>query len=248
MRPSLKLYLVNDGVGGNQAGDVASSLAAHSMNNFFAATREGTWPDEYRALLDLTLTPPAQRLSAAIRKANKDVFEIASTRRGTRMNSTVVALHIADEGPPDSHPHASTEEEPGPHVHVAHVGDSRCYRLRDGELRLLTRDHSLRNEARVSSPGLSERQLERIPERVITRALGSKEYVEIEHTSCPAEPGDVFLLCSDGVNRMLSDDEILEGLEISDSPREAAELLVDLANDAGGRDNATALVIQFNQP
>lgn len=245
MRPSLKLYLVGDGVGGNQAGDVASSLAAHSMNNFFAATRNDGWPDEYRALLDLTLAPPAQRLSAAIRKANKDVYEIASTRRGSRMNTTVVALHISDGPPPSSRGGDAGPPVATPHVHIAHVGDSRCYQLRDGELRVLTRDHSLRNEARISSPSLSERQIERIPERVITRALGVKQHVEIEHMSFPVEPGDAFLLCSDGVNRMLSDDEILEGLEVADSPAEAAELLVDLANEAGGRDNITALVVQF---
>ena len=80
MRPDLGLYAVADGVGGRNTGEVASRLAVLSMVNFFEATQEATWPDKYRALLDLTFPPPARRLSAAIRKANEDVFSIASSR------------------------------------------------------------------------------------------------------------------------------------------------------------------------
>ena len=230
MHAHVALWIVADGVGGRKDGDVASSLATHSMSNFFEASREGAWPDEYRVLLDLTLPPPAQRLCAAIRKANHDVHEVASTRKGSaKMSTTVVALHLEPE-----------ERK----AYIAHVGDSRCYRFRAGRLEKLTRDHSLRNEARISTPSLSERELERIPERVITRALGVKPTVEIDVSIQAVAPGDVFVLCSDGVNRMINDASILEALTLADDPPEAADMLVELSNEAGGRDNSTALVVQ----
>ncbi len=231
LRPQLGLFVVADGVGGKNAGEVASCMATLSMCNFFEATETDTWPDSYRVLLDLTLSEAAKRLSAAVRKANADVWEIASRRKKQKnMNTTVVAAYV---------------EQGSMMLQLAHVGDSRCYRARDGHLDLLTHDHSLRNEARLQAPGISDRQLQRIPKNVITRALGRRDGVEIDIRSEPVVPGDVFLLCSDGVNRMLPDAQILEALQVSEDPQEAAELLVSLANEAGGIDNITALVIQF---
>ncbi len=231
LRPRLGLYLVADGVGGRNAGEVASTLTAHSMCNFFEATEDGKWPDDYKTLFDLTLQPAAQRLSAAIRKANGDVFRTAHTRTAhQRMNSTVVAAH---------RPPGSTQ------IHIGHVGDSRCYRLRDGDLEALTRDHSLRSEALLNNPTLTREALAGLSAHAITRALGSKETVEIDMRSIEVLPGDVYLLCSDGINRMLEDELILEVLQLTDDPRATAQMLVDFANDAGGRDNCTALVIRI---
>ncbi len=231
MRPKLGLYVVADGVGGLNAGEVASALTAHSMCNFFESTEQDDWPEKYRALFDLTLKPPAQRLSAAIRKANDDVYRTAHTRTAhQRMNSTVVAAHW---------PPGSTE------IHIGHVGDSRCYRLRDGEIEVLTRDHSLRAQALIDHPTITRQALAGLSAHAITRALGSKESVEIDMLTTEALAGDIFLLCSDGINRMLEDEVILEVLQLSDDPRAVAQLLIDFANDAGGRDNSTALVIRF---
>ncbi|MBW2455905.1 MAG: serine/threonine-protein phosphatase [Deltaproteobacteria bacterium] len=233
LRPRLGLYLVADGVGGRNAGEVASALTAHSMCNFFESTEDGEWPDEYKALFDLTLPPAAQRLSAAIRKANDDVYRTARTRTAhQRMNSTVVAAH---------HPPGAAQ------IHIAHVGDSRCYRLRDDELKALTRDHSLRSEALLNNPTLTKEALAGLSAHAITRALGSKETIEIAMRTAEVLPGDVYLLCSDGINRMLEDELILEVLQLTDDPRGAAQLLVDFANDAGGRDNCTALVIRIEE-
>jgi len=233
LRPRLGLYVVADGVGGRNAGEVASALTAHSMCNFFEATEDGNWPDDYKTLFDLTLKPAAQRLSAAIRKANGDVYRTARTCTAhQRMNSTVVAAHR----PPGS-----------PEIHIGHVGDSRCYRLRDGELEALTRDHSLRSEALLNNPTLTKKDLAGLSAHAITRALGSKESVEIDMRSTEVLPGDVYLLCSDGINRMLEDELIAEVLQLSDDPSTTAHMLVDFANDAGGRDNCTALVIRFEE-
>ena len=230
------LYVVADGVGGRNAGEVASALAAHSMMNFFESTAVGDWTesaraDDYRKEDDRLLEPPAQRLCAAIRKANSDVIDIASAREEHRtMNTTVVAAHI----------------EPGRYrMHVAHVGDSRCYRWRGQKLEQLTVDHSLRNEARVSNPRISEAELRAIPGNVITRAIGNQPKLQIDAQSIMARPGDVYVLCSDGIPRELDDASIIETLRVSIDPDEAAENLVGLANAHRGRDNITAVVVQF---
>jgi protein phosphatase len=230
IRSDLRLFVVADGVGGLNAGEVASSLAAHSMSNFFEATHDGTsWPDSYRALLDLTLEQGARRLCAAVRKANADVFSIANSHREHRkMKSTIVAAHLSAD--------ART-------LDVAHVGDSRCYRLRDGELELLTVDHTLRNLARLELPDISDERISQIPENMLSRALGQAEHIEIDITSHDVKPGDRYLLCSDGVTHMVDDDVIRECMSGPSPPKTAAEKLVARANQAGGRDNITALVV-----
>lgn len=230
------LYLVADGVGGHDAGEVASNMALLSMQNFFEVTGVGEkWPDSYRSLLDLTLSPAAQRLAAAVRKANADVHQMAELRSNKKnMNTTVVAAHYE-------------RRESGSVLHVAHVGDSRLYRIRDNKIQLLTRDHSLRNEAILRKPNITRQQLRKIPKNVITRALGRAATVELEIQSIALQPDDAFVLCSDGVNRMIRDVRILEAMLLVDDPHEAVGLLISLANDAGGIDNITAIVLAFNQ-
>jgi serine/threonine protein phosphatase PrpC len=231
LRPDLGLFVVADGVGGRSSGDVASKLAALSIGNFFEASRDGAWPESFRSLIDLTLTPPAQRLSAAVRKANRDVWDIASSRpEHDRMNTTVVAAH----------------HEPGSDVlHVVHVGDSRCYGLRNGKLVQLTQDHSLRNEAKQKYPTISAERLSKIPRNVLTRALGRVDTVELEIRTVSVRPGDAFMLCSDGVTTMLDDRRILEALIVAEGPQEACDLLTELSNEAGGRDNITVAALYF---
>jgi protein phosphatase len=231
IRSDLHLFVVADGVGGLNAGEVASSLAAHSMSNFFDATRDGTsWPDSFRALLDLTLATGARRLCAAVRKANHDVFSIANSHNEHRkMKSTLVAAHLSADRRS---------------IHIAHVGDSRCYRLRDGELQLMTVDHTLRNLARLELPELSDERISQIPENMLSRALGQAEQVEIDISSHAVHGGDVYLLCSDGVTHMIDDDAIRNALLSESDPKAAAHTLVALANQAGGRDNITALVVR----
>ncbi|MFS8070188.1 MAG: protein phosphatase 2C domain-containing protein [Byssovorax sp.] len=229
IRAELGLYAVADGMGGHNAGDVASKLAATSLGNFFEATHqpEGVstvdLPEDYDEL-----APSARRLAAGVRKANHDVFTISSTyQQHHGMGSTMVAIHLLETG----------------EIHVGHVGDSRCYRIRDGEILQLTRDHSLINDALEMKPDLLPEEIARLPKNIITRALGMKDAVKVDIRSDRAEPGDVYLLCSDGLTGMVPDVQILEVVGLTDNPQEACELLIAEANDAGGTDNISALII-----
>ncbi len=130
-------------------------------------------------------------------------------------------------------------------IHIGHVGDSRCYRIRDGEIEQLTRDHSLINDALEMKPDLAPEEIARLPKNIITRALGMKDAVKVDIRSETLVDGDVFLLCSDGLSGMVTDQEILEVVSLTDDPQEACELLVAEANDGGGTDNISALVVRI---
>jgi protein phosphatase len=230
VRPMLSLFVVADGMGGNNAGEVASALATRSLDNFFQATKNGGPLPVASAQGDDALAEGARRLVAAVRKANTDVFEISTTvveHKG--MGSTIVAAHIT----------ADTRE-----IHIAHVGDSRCYRFRGGVLEQLTRDHSLIGEALAWNPNLDKADLAKLPKNVISRALGLKKAVQVDVRSDPVQPGDIYLLCSDGLSGMVSDQEMRELLELTEDASEACELLIALANEAGGEDNITLLIIK----
>jgi protein phosphatase len=226
----LRLFVVADGMGGHNAGDVASKLAAESLGRFFTATAgvdiEIELPEEYGEI-----APAAKRLVAGIRKANHDVFVVSSGgNQHQGMGSTVVAAHLGNDGV----------------MHVAHVGDSRCYRIRDGEIKQLTRDHSLINDALDLKPDLTPQELSRLPKNIITRALGMKEAVKVDISSDPTQLGDVYLLCSDGLTGMVSNQHILEIVGLTDDPDEACELLINEANYGGGTDNISAVVIRID--
>ena len=222
----LGLYAVADGMGGHQAGDVASSIAAASLEEFFWKTVDGV---EVEGLDELH--EGAQRLAAAIHHCNHEVFARSgrSANQGG-MGSTVVAIHV---------------DPNEPLVHIAHVGDSRCYRIRGRKIEQLTRDHSMINEALRLNPDLSEEILKQLPSNVVTRALGTKEDVQPDVATEKLLPGDTFLLCSDGLSGEVSDEDMLFGILESDSVVDAAELLVAMANEAGGRDNISAVVVQI---
>lgn len=230
--PKLALFVVCDGMGGHQAGDVASALAVTSLKNYFEATVGADAPtleeDKYAKL-----SGSAKRLVAGIRKANGDVHEISRTHREHKgMGSTIVAVVVDD---------AKNE------VHIAHVGDSRVYRVREGEIELLTRDHSLVNDIAAlqkETPGL---ELLGLPKNVITRALGMKETVDVDIKTEALVEDDVYLLCSDGLSGMLSDAQIAEGLLVSATLEDAVEVLVAMANDAGGNDNISALAVRVGE-
>jgi protein phosphatase len=221
------LFAVFDGMGGNNAGEVASALGTRSLRNFFQATDQEAASCEES---DEDLPESARRLVTGIRKANADIFEISSTHIEHRgMGSTVVSLHLGrDDGL----------------AHIAHVGDSRCYRIRDGAIEQLTRDHSLISDALAWNPNLTQEELARLPRNIISRALGLRRSVEIDLLSEPLLPGDLFLLCSDGLSGMLNDRQILEVVQLSDDLPEICDNLIALANEAGGNDNITALVIK----
>ena len=228
--PDLDLFVVCDGMGGNNAGEVASALATTSLRNFYRATANGVVPGEEQRG-DQALSEAARRLIMGVRKANADVFEISSTRLEHKgMGSTIVAMSVS--------------RETGS-VQVAHVGDSRCYRIRDGKIEPLTRDHSLIGDALAWNPNLSEEELSMLPKNIISRALGLKQAVEVDIRSDVGLPGDIYLLCSDGLCGVVKDKQILEIILLSSDLAEACDSLIALANDAGGPDNITAVTVRL---
>lgn len=215
-----RLFVVADGMGGYEGGEVASRLVVHVVHDFFVLDEtdaERTWPfgiDHARGYVE-------NQLACAVRLAN---LEVIQRRRGrlAKMGSTVVAVAID-----------------GDRAVLAHVGDSRIYRLRGGRLDQLTRDHSL--YAQLDAMGVAEK-----PEgigHIITRAIGFGDDAEPDLRVEPLAPGDVFLLCSDGLTDPLDPETIAAMLSIDDAGR-AAEGLVSAAYDAGGTDNITALVVR----
>jgi protein phosphatase len=229
LAPEHNLFLVADGMGGHASGNVASSLAAKSIRNFFEATA-GVPFDEPLHPDDGDAPAPGRRLASAIRKANRDIHEISTTQeRHKGMGSTLVAIHLAGED-----------------IFIAHVGDSRCYRTRGGELQPMTRDHSLYNEALALKPDLSPARLAKLPKNVITRALGMSATVKVELRREKLAIGDQFLLCSDGLTGMVKDDDILGLVGLSDDLKESCELLIAMANEAGGSDNISVVLVRVD--
>lgn len=231
LSPALDLFIVADGMGGHNAGEVASALASLSLENCFGASREGPLPAE---LLEdpRPLSDEARILVAAARKANADVYEISNTHPAHKgMGTTLVAVHVSRaEG----------------QIHIAHVGDSRCYRIRGGKIEQLTRDHSLIGDALAWKPDLTEAELSLLPKNIISRALGRGKSVEIDLRTEPIAVGDMFVLCSDGLSGMVNDAGILALATAGPAPQESCQALIAAANEAGGTDNVTAVVIRID--
>jgi protein phosphatase len=231
VRSDLDLYVVCDGAGGHRSGEVASALAARSLANYFGATIRRT--HEQPEFDRFGIPGGARRLSAAILKANQDVMEIAkSTPEHKGMGTTVVAACFS--------PRSGL-------MHVGHVGDSRCYRMRGGHLELLTQDHSLLTDVLEQRPELDDTVLERLPKNVVTRALGIDPKLRVSLRSYPVVAGDRYLLCSDGLSGMLSAQDIASLLAWKGEAEDIAQDLVTRANGAGGRDNIAVLVIDCTQ-
>jgi protein phosphatase len=228
--PEESLFCVADGMGGHASGEVAARIAVEEMAEFFRTTgrdEEATWPFK----LDPRRGYDENRLLTGVKLANLRIFErAASDARLRGMGTTLVAA---------SFPRA------GGVVLVGHVGDSRAYLLRAGALRQLTEDHSLLNDYRKNR-ALTPEEIEAFPHKnVIVRALGMREQVEVDVLRERVEDGDVVLLCSDGLTGMVPDPRIAEILRAH--PRDlrgAAQALADAANDAGGQDNVTCVLVQ----
>jgi serine/threonine protein phosphatase PrpC len=208
------LFVVADGMGGAQAGEVASKAAAESFDR------------------ELPAAPPERVLTETIEGANRTIHELARKDPGLAGMGTTITAAIVD-----------TEAE---EVAIGHVGDSRAYRFRAGKLERLTRDHSLVEEMRRKGQ-LTDAQAEDHPQRsIITRALGPEPEVQVDVQTVPAQPGDVFLICSDGLTTMLDDDHVTRLLARASSMDSAVRALVDEANRAGGRDNITVVAFRLD--
>jgi protein phosphatase len=222
-----KLFLVADGMGGHAAGEIASKIAVDAISEFIVHTKEddGTWPHAY----DEHFGRATNRLMAALRLANTRVLEAMRKDARLRGMGTTVVACLADD---------ST-------MSVAHVGDSRAYLIRDGALSRLTNDHSWVFE-QVQAGMLTEAEAEKHPLRnVITRALGGALSVTPDASEVESRPGDVYLLCSDGLTGMVPEDEILRIVSENGNDLEAAcQTLIDIANERGGLDNVTAILVK----
>ena len=227
--PDASLYAVCDGMGGHNAGEVASRMAIETLLAFVeksAIEKEITWPWG----LDANLSFDANRLKTAIRLANSRVFQAADNREElTGMGTTVVSTVVT-----------------GNLMTIGSAGDSRCYLVRGGELKQLTRDDSWVSAA-LGEGILNHDDVEHHPLRnVITKAVGARDTIDLDVIEHPLEDGDVALLCSDGLHGMINDQEIARLLiPVAESLEEASARLVDAANEAGGRDNVTVVLLRY---
>ena len=228
LRPNLGLFVLADGAGGHNAGNVASALATTSIAHFYERTQAAaaTWPD-FDAV---GLHTGARRLATALQRANQEVVEIAqSSTQKKGMGTTVVALHVVPESRL---------------MHLAHVGDSRCYRIRHGHLEQLTQDHSLLNDVLELRPDIDEAEALRLPRSVITRALGMASSVRVSVRSYELAPGDVYVLCSDGLTDVLDDAHLAESAELAREPQALVRILLERARVEGADDNVAVLVVR----
>jgi len=215
--PVKRLFLVADGMGGHAAGEVASQIAAATMTEVVGPVNDSG--EEFEEVLRAA----AEAANSRIYETQREKPELAG------MGSTLTALTFRDNL-----------------YYIAQVGDSRAYLLREGQLEQLTRDHSLVWHL-FESGILRKEELSSHPQKnLITRSIGPHAQIEVDIERGDARPGDVYLLCSDGLTDVLSDDDICEILSgVKKSPQEICDLLVDRANQNGGPDNVTAVVVRL---
>ena len=208
------LFVIADGMGGAQAGEVASKLAVEAFHD--ELPERGT---------------PEQKLAEVAQLANRRIFDISrSEHERAGMGTTLTAVYVEDGK-----------------LAIAHVGDSRAYLFRNGELGLLTQDHTLVSEL-VKRGKLTEEQAAEHPQRsIITRALGIDAEVEVDTWTYGARAGDVVLLCSDGLTSMITEEQIVAILSSESDLDAAADRLIDEANEAGGRDNITVILFTLEE-
>ncbi len=224
--PEMNLFILSDGMGAMASGEVASRLTVETVLGYCREAIGNTSLPLIGKRIE-EVSEASNRLAGGIRLANRIVH--AKAREGAnqqKMGATVVAAHYTDGC-----------------MSVAHVGDSRAYRLRGEYLEQLTRDHSFVAELRELEPGMCENDASNL-QHLLTRAVGVEPEVQVEVSDELVLENDTFLLCSDGLTRELPDDEIASVLRSANNAQEASETLVALANEAGGKDNITAIVIR----
>jgi protein phosphatase len=220
--PQGALFAVCDGMGGAAAGEIASQLAVDIVYERMAEGLEEGRP--------LTRDELARRLVRAIEAAGLRIFQEAKVDRSRRgMGTTVTAAALVDD-----------------HLFFAQVGDSRGYILRQGQLVQVTRDQSLVNQL-IEAGQLTEEEAETFEHNnIILQALGTADTVQVDLTYCQLRRGDMLLLCSDGLSGMVRFEDIRDMLRQAPEPIEACKLLTDRANQSGGHDNITVIVVQFD--
>ena len=221
---SIRLAIVADGMGGHASGDVASRLAVDTVTDYFESTAEQqplTWP--YK--VDTEERAEVNRMIQGVMLANLEIWERTQQAGNGRMGTTIVAMYFLDD-----------------RIIVGHVGDSRCYRLRDGELVQLTEDHSLMNDY-IRMKRMTPEEAANWPHKnVVVRALGMKESVAVDIHAEKPQVGDCYILCSDGLSGMITDDQLAVIVSTERELDAAVERLIDTANDAGGVDNISVVL------
>jgi len=231
VNPEQKLFVVADGMGGHAAGEIASRIAVDSINEFVCLTggdEEITWPFG----LDENISYDGNRLKTAIRFANKRVIEATREKTEYEGMATTVAAVLVDDTV----------------ANLGHVGDSRVYLFRGDGVRQLTSDHSWVNEQLLSGVISADQARSHPLRNVVTRALGGKADLQVEMQVHKIEAGDVLMLCSDGLTTMVPDDDMGKLVhQAGDDLVEAAKSLVAAANNRGGEDNITVLLLKFQE-
>jgi protein phosphatase len=205
------LFVIADGMGRHAAGEVASQLCVEAIGEVFNKGHfKGTDP---------ALPKRANRIRSAILTANDRILKASQENDAyAGMGTTVVAAYFSPNNQ---------------RVYIAHVGDSRCYRVRSGKLVQITTDHTL------GAAGITGKSA-----AVLSRAVGVEESVEVDVAMESPLPGDIYLLCSDGLSRMVSDDEISGSINANEDLDAVTKKLIDMANERGGRDNITAILVR----
>ena len=212
---------VADGIGGHQAGEVASAMAIEKLVQRLSQRRKST--------AGLAASRDGYPLAQEVQRVNVDMYGAAQEPGLRGMGTTLTAAVLA-----------------GSTLHLAHVGDSRAYRLRTGELRQLTRDHSWVAE-QAAAGLLTPEEARGHPRRsMLTRALGTEPTVELDEATIRVRGQDILLLCSDGLHSLATDEEIARVLA-EQEPQAACEALVKQANARGGDDNITAVVLRIDR-
>ena len=222
------LYIVADGMGGHASGEVASRMAVEAMREFFTATAndpDRTWP--YK--MDRSKGYEENRLITGIKLANLRIYEAAQRDPRQRgMGTTVVTIFAVEDG-----------------VYIAHVGDSRVYRVRESKIEQLTEDHSLLNDY-IKMKRLTPEEIANFPHKnVIVRALGMKDTVKVDTRFEQPRADDLYLLCSDGLSGPVTDNDMLDIVQGSEDLKGAATKLIERANANGGPDNITVVLARW---
>src|SRR5688500_4886942 len=222
----LQLYVVADGMGGHAGGGTASRIAVETIDKELRKVRDGK-DNPFANATQLQESPLPEVIRAAVERACLSIFHAAQEDpRLAGMGTTVISLLVRDD-----------------HAFFAHVGDSRAYLIRGDLIQQISEDHSLVNEQIKAGMITPEEAKHSRYKNIITRSVGFEEEVQVDVMGLVSEPGDVFVLCSDGLANMLEDRELLElvrATSFGDLPKK----LVDVANERGGDDNITVIVVQ----
>lgn len=227
----LGLYIVADGMGGHSAGEVASKMAVDVIRDSFQRFIASGSTNKIIGKVNPKFGERTNQLASCVRLSNQFIYESARAKpQHQGMGTTVDALYVQKNK-----------------ISISHIGDSRIYLFRDGKLKQVTDDHSLvADQVRQGILKVEEAEKSHL-KNILTRALGVDETVEVDMVELEAQDKDLFLSCTDGLNKMVSDEDIAKTVIEMKTPKMIAEHLIDLANVAGGVDNVTVTVVKFSK-